>query len=356
MLQLRNKTPLAAALAVFPDLRGVDSLILAVKATFTLAPVLALSDEQVPVRLADEIEAPEEIERSQKSEESERPRGPSEVPGALRHPCELSLCRPATDVVILGSAHAPNGRAVEQHEAAVRVGAREVGLLVFGDREWTGAGSAATAPRPFVQMPLTYRRAFGGTVRSESGVRCEERNPVGVGFTAELRGEALRGRPLPNLEDPRSRLRAPGECPRPLGLGAIAPSWLPRRACAGTYDAAWQQSRAPFLPADFDPRFLQVAHPELVQPGRLRGGEPVRLRGLRREGSLDFSLPELALSARVKVGTELLQPPLSLAQVLIEPDRGRLELLFDAAIPCPRGALQVREIELDLQTLRGAAA
>lgn len=346
MLQLRNQTPFAAALAIFPDLRGVDSLILAVKATFTLASSLTLANEQVPVRLSDE---PDTAGAALPAVESTPP---------LRYPGELSLCRPSTDVVILGTAYAEGMRPTAQVDVGVSVAGREVRLRVFGDREWTGAesGAVATAALPFVQMPINYRRAFGGYVRGEDGVRSEERNPVGVGFVDRQRGEMLRGRPLPNLEDPRQLLSAPGERPPPLSLGAIAPSWLPRRACAGTYDAEWQRQRAPFLPADFEPRFLQVAHPELVQPGRLRGGEPLRLRGLTREGNLTFALPEVTMQARVQLGTAHVEPALSLAQVLIEPDCARLELLFDAAVPCPKGALKVRDIELTLQNLTYGAA
>ena len=47
--------------------------------------------------------------------------------------------------------------------------------------------------------------------------------------------------------------------PAPACLAPIAEAWEPRRSFAGTYDAAWQQGRAPYLPTDLDPRFLASA-------------------------------------------------------------------------------------------------
>ncbi len=46
--------------------------------------------------------------------------------------------------------------------------------------------------------------------------------------------------------------------PPPAGVGYV-PAWHPRATFAGTYDEAWRKKRAPYLPADFAPRFFQAA-------------------------------------------------------------------------------------------------
>jgi hypothetical protein len=65
-----------------------------------------------------------------------------------------------------------------------------------------------------------------------------------------------------------------------------------RRRWTGTYDDAWLADRHPQLPADFDYRFYQTAHPALILPCYLRGDESVELLGLTPGGgSLAFTLP-----------------------------------------------------------------
>ena len=122
----------------------------------------------------------------------------------------------------------------------------------------------------------------------------EPRNPVGRGIVGRD-GVPADGQPLPNLEDPKALLSAPTDRPTPACFAPIAPTWLPRRNFAGTYDDAWITSRAPYLPLDFDARFFHVAPPELIAPGFLQGGEPVELAGFTAGPPVRFQLPECGL-------------------------------------------------------------
>ena len=176
----------------------------------------------------------------------------------------------------------------------------------------------------------------------------EARNPVGLGYRISDSERPLDGLALPNLEDPTAPIRAWKDRPPPACLAPIAPHWEPRRSFAGTYDQLWQQGRAPFLPADFDSRFLQLALPELVAQGYLRGGEPVEVRGATPSGTLRFELPK----ARVQV-TYLLDRapevrPAELDTVLIEPDLGRIILVWRSLLTCDKRALRVREVRAEL--------
>jgi len=351
MLQLQDRTPFRSNLTAFPDPTGVQTLFITVKATFVLRPTLAVAEEQQALRLSDEYAEPPPPVNG----ERQPPIQPS-----LRVPGDISLCRIGTDVILNGTAYAPDGRPVDLLTAELHVGQRRHVVQVFGDRTWTGGrtGSAMTAPAPFVSMPLRYERAFGGThVLSDQEVLYEERNPIGVGFVGRRRRVELSGLPLPNIEDPTRRLQEPGDTPAPIGFGAIAPAWLPRRGFAGTYDEKWQHERAPLLPSDFDPRFLQVAHPALIQPTHLGGGVPIELRNLTPEGRLNFQLPRLALEAIVQIGDDLERPPLRLEMMLILPDENRLELVFRGALGCDKRLLRVRQVEILLHSLElGGAA
>lgn len=265
--------PLAVA-----DAEGRPVLALVVQATFALFPDLAgrappLAPLQRPIALAGEHTG--EPGRS-----------------SLRREPETAWCKPGTDLVLLGHAQAPDGEPVTQLDAGLRVGSVQKLVRVFGDRAWTdGAGGlSVSGPLPFRRLPLVWERAFGGIDRTDPQQRHEARNPVGCGYVAP--GNRLAGtQRMPNLEDPSALLARPGDCPPPAGFGFIAPHWQPRAALAGTYDADWQSSRAPRLPADFKPAFLNAAAPGLVVPGRLSGDEAVIVLNAAPVPRLTFALP-----------------------------------------------------------------
>jgi hypothetical protein len=134
-------------------------------------------------------------------------------------------------------------------------------------------------------------------------------------------------------------------------VGFIAPSWEPRRSRAGTYDAAWLSDRAPFLPADFHPAFFNAAHPELVCPGFLRGGEPVEILNASPQGLLRFELPVCELDVGVTIAGVLERPPMRLETVLLEPGDLRLSLTFRGAVTVDKQALHIEEVRVGLARL-----
>lgn len=338
MLQLENATPFEASLALFPNESGVDSLYVAVKATFSTAGrQLAVSEEQQPLRAADEYWGE-----------------PGE--SSVRLPGDVHLCKPGTDILLVGTARHPDGRALEELLTRVYVGDVGREVLVVGDREWTGSyvGRAITSPEPFEEMPLTWELAYGGVhVHDEEKgkVYSEPRNPVGQGFKGKRRRSALAGTRLPNLEDPRAPLRKPGDRPTPAGYAAVSPQWEPRVSFAGTYDAAWQTSRCPYLPRDYDPRFFQLAPEGLISARRFTGGEPVALDGVSREGPLRFALPRCAFEAAVRKGRDESGLDLALERILFEPDEERFEMLWRTSYPCDKQALEIERVDVALASL-----
>ncbi len=226
--------------------------------------------------------------------------------------------------------------------------------LVTGDRYWrAGAGGYdMTLPAPFTSMPLTWERAWGGREETPLGPREEPRNPVGTGFRATDGVQSFDGIPVANVEDPAAPITSWRDHPAPCGFGPIGPHWEPRRSYAGTYDEAWQNDRAPYLPDDFDPRFLQVAPPGFITPTPLVGGEAVVLRGLSTPGDLSFALPRADLAVTFVLDGTAHARPVVLDTVTIEPDALRLTMVWRACFPCDKRALRVREV---LATLRSLA-
>lgn len=332
MLQLKNPTPFAATLYSAPDPDGVDTLFAVAKGTFRLSPAVVPADEQRPIALKD------------------RYAGDPASTGILEA-ADVGLARPGTDVLLVGSAWAPKGHQAREATVSLRVGPVFKEAIVSGDRRWEAGplGLKATPPEPFEKVPLVWERAFGGIDRApgdSTRVDAEPRNPAGTGFRLRAGGSPLAGALLPNVELPSERVRSPGDRPAPCGFGPVAPHWLPRRSWAGTYDEAWVRTRAPYLPADFDPRFLQCAPPDQVVPGHLKGGEPVRLEGLAPSGALSFSLPPLRLSFTFRLDQGRETRPGTLDTVVLEPDAGRVLLVWRAALPCDKRLLKVREVEV----------
>ncbi|QQR45261.1 DUF2169 domain-containing protein [Myxococcus xanthus] len=338
MLQLRNETPFSPGMFLFPDARGVDTLYVVAKATFTLrGGRLFVAESQQPVAVADTY-------RGEPGQSS------------LRAASEAHLLKPGTDVLVEAEAHAPGGKPVDSCPVLVRVGPVKRVLKVFGDRKWRGGllSPGISSPVPFIKMPLVWERAYGGVHEMEKGrVVGLTTNPVGQGFRGKRGGAEMVGRALPNLEDPWHPIGSISDTPVPVGVGPVAPSWEPRKSYAGTYDDAWRTRRAPYLPYDFRAEFFQVAPPGLCAPEGLKGGELVELINVSPEGAQRFTLPRCELGVTVKIAGVPERPHLRLETVLLEPGVGRVCMTWRGAVGCDKQTLKVEEVRLHLASLDG---
>ena len=331
--EVDNRTPFAFAPLFVADeeLRPVLAVVLKATIEFRADGSQRLAERQEPVDLA--------------GKHFGEP-GQSSV---LREP-EVAFTKPGTDCVLQGHAVAA-GRA-PQSEVGSRVGELTAAARVFGDRRWDPGllGAKASPPQPFERLPLVWERAFGGwdrTPAKEEHHQCEPQNPIGVGFVAR-KGRATAGAPLPNVEDPRALLTSPTARPTPVGFGFVGHDWQPRAAFAGTFDAAWEQQRAPRLPQDFDRRFFLAAAPGLSSATHLRGDEPVVVIGATPEGRWEFSLPGIAppwCTVALRDGTS---PRLEtrLDTVIVDADSRRLLLLWRAFTTLRQGPHDVRALTI----------
>jgi hypothetical protein len=342
VLQVQNETPFVPALFVFPDAAGIDTLYVVVKATFALnSGKPRVAETQCPVVPGDEHWG---------------------EPGksSVKYAGEAHLLKPATDVVLVGSGYALGGKPAPYFGISMAVGRLKKVMYVFGDRVWERSGlmgAGPSAPKPMAAVPLVWERAYGGRHDlGEGKFTSEPHNPVGCGFLGKRSARDLIGAPVPNLEQPSKPLKAPSDRAPLAGVGFVAPSWQPRVAFAGTYDEAWQKSRAPYLPKDFDPRFFQAAPPDQVYGGFLKGGEPVELLNLSPAGPQRFALPTCALEAEAHVGGAVERPPLNIETLLLEPDQGRFSLLWRGAVPCDKRMLKVEKVVFRLKSMAGVAA
>ncbi len=257
-IELVNDTALALAAIPWGLTPSRDCFTVIAKATCDLVP-------GGPVVLRSMADPPE----GERFEDRAGARG--EAVASCVYPTDFALYKVRADVVLTGHACAPKG-AVTTMQARFAFGAEgsafDRTLVVSGDRRWEPGPLAerASAPEPFLRMPLVHSRAFGGPKYDE--------NPVGIGFPDRMRrGPAL----LPNLEDPSSRVRTPNQVVRPACFAPIPRRFPDLWASRGTRRAVW-----PCFPEELDWTLFQAA-PRAQQLAFLRGDEAFEIAGLRRE-------------------------------------------------------------------------
>jgi hypothetical protein len=338
--KIDNRTPFAFEPVFLADEEGRPLLVPIVKATYDIGRSgLVAAAKQVPVNFTGEFWGE-----------------PGE--SSYRYEPETAFIKLTTDVVLIGHAHAPQGRATEV-DVTLRVGSLQKTVRVFGDRIWKSSigGASMTRPEPFARVPLTYERAFGGWDRSHpepAKHAFEPRNPVGVGYcTKHGVVDKLR---LPNLEDPKHLIKKPHDTPPPAGFGFISSHWTPRSLHGGTYDAAWSEDRMPLLPRDFDRRFFNAAPADLTSPRYLAGDEAVHVSNASPNGPIEFHLPAIkSLRCEVRLRgrpPQAVEPRLD--TVVLDTDQHHVVLLWRGQQPLPTGPSDVVSIHVDVEA-SGAA-
>jgi hypothetical protein len=261
------------------------------------------------------------------------PWDPDDPASSPRLPSDACAGKPGTDVVVAGSAVAPDGARVRELDVRVRVGALERTLHVTGPRVWYRgvSGLALTPPEPFEEVPLRWEYAWGGSdLADPKRAVVERRNPVGRGVAADP--QRLVHAPGPQIEDARERIgRHPGRA-TPAGVAAVPPHWEPRLGFAGTMDERWQKERMPLPPEDFDARHHLAAAPGLSSPVALRGGEDVQLVNVSRRGPLQFRLPRLSFGVAAVGRRERVDHRPALDTVALLPGESALELTWRASV------------------------
>jgi hypothetical protein len=235
---------------------------------------------------------------------------------------ELALYKPRTDVMLVGSAFAPDHEPVEALIARLSLGDLDKSIGVVGDRVWLEGpdGPEPSAPRPFRTMPLRYERA----------ARAPD-NPLGFDLTAP---PAIGALALPNLEaadDEIGRVRT-------IGFGPVPPSAGTRRALLPPEGWAWLEGggRGP-LPQRFDFAFYNAA-PRDQQIDLVRPGASLVLENLSRaHRRLETKLPTVRPKAFLVPADEERGSEVALRcdTVWIDTDRALLTLTWRGIVAVP---------------------
>jgi hypothetical protein len=329
-MELANTTPVPAHLAVMDggreDARGI---LLVAKATFRVEGGRVVLDDEAPLPvLAEDVETPLGVL-------------PRDV---------LPKLDAGFEVMVLGHAVSPTGAPVTTMEVALGVGDVRRTLAVSGDRFWEGTESEARIgpAAAFERMPLTWERAFGGSVEVEidDGALLDVAYPLnrgGRGF--EHRRQALElgelfkspegyprfpaERPLANIEDPAAPVTAWDDEPLPV-------CWAPTPAGSGMLVERLRRAgrtAAADGPVPGEPLLLERAHPDWVVAPPPPAAK-VELVGMSPAGVMRFRLPEARVLADVAVGDETAVVELRPRALVILADEARFCLVFRGGRVC----------------------
>ncbi len=257
---------------------------------------------------------------------------------------------PSLEVILLGHAYAPRERPMSALTVALTVGKVRREILVFGDRFWAPDRKVISRPAPFTRMPLSYGRAFGGTVPINLDQEsvfdlCDARNKHGLGFDAERMARELGGllkaprgyptlpagyaRRLPNLEDPRAPIARWKDAPLPLCWATVpidVPLWAVRQA---------RQNPKPPPPtplAEIKRELPSVAnyraHPDWVIPVPTKA-PTIRLENLLPTVPvLEMSMPDFSVVADYTVNGRIGRRNLMPHTLVLLPDERRFYVAY----------------------------
>lgn len=331
-MDLINATGMQAGYTMGMKPSGRELLVVVIKGTFTLPPhgqEPKLAGEQLPLVEADMYTG---------------------EPGfsAPLYESDYAPFKPRCDVILNGSAYAPQGKRARKVTVGIQVGQVSKAFDVIGDRKWEAgiSGIGAGYATPFEKKPITYDVAFGGTDRYAEDPNFHDAympNPSGCGYRKGLTTGPIEGMPMPNTEERDKAVTSPIGKYKPMSFGPIARGWAPRYKFAGTYDDDWLENVFPFLPADFDDRYFQCA-PEDQQTDYLNGNEAVTLVNLTPDGRRRFAVPKMEIPVNFfrQDGEYIDATPLA-DTLYLEPDNERLVVVWRTHLPLRRNIFEVSQ-------------
>ncbi|MDC9593898.1 DUF2169 family type VI secretion system accessory protein [Xenorhabdus sp. IM139775] len=376
-MEFRNLTPFAVMNYSMLDVEDVEHHVAVMKIGYQLLPAGQgeYSAELLPTPplcLQDEYRG--QMNASQVLQES-----------------DLAPFKPRCDVIVNGTAYAPDGRPCTEFPVRLQVQSKQgqtlldKTLTITGEREFirdAGGHWQLTDPKPFATLPLDYRYAFGGECKiqadDKAGAQLKESdrltpeqrqqhpdgekdpvahatcetNPLGMGFVTPWYANAkqLTRYPAPRITRPDAPFTAQHfsaqlagtlspDTPacQPQGMGLVGRAWLPRRQLAGTYDADWLAHRHPYLPKDFDfgywngaPVDQQIDWPET--------NIAITLSGLTPDGDLHVTLPGHRPFILLRMQNGILLPvPMRMDTLIIDSEARTLHmtgrLSFKTSLP-----------------------
>ena len=267
---------------------------------------------------------------------------------------DIAPSKPKTDLIVRGAARSFEKEPRRDWPVTISIpDVLNYGFHVRGPATWRKhlMRWQLTQPDAVTEVPLDFALAYGGQCKAGEDVTFFEQNPAGQGFMTEEAAAEVEEWPAPQIG-----LLAEFMAAKPFaqmtvcGTTPIAKGWLPRRARAGTFDAAWERDRHPRMPLDYDLGFWNAAPLRLQLDPYLNGDEAIEISGVsHRRETVNLRLPGAKLALKSEVTDQTMPMALDTVDIdLSEVDDGAVSmtLLWRAMVPD-------REDYLSAQIVRG---
>ncbi len=347
------------------DLEGKPRAFIVAKGTWKITDAgLVPAEEPYPFYFVDVFEDPDDPTKS-----------------VVLFEADTAITKVGTDLVVLGTAYAPEGREVESFNVAVSVGSFTRELLILGPRRAKFRGSEKnpkppefTEPQKIKQLEVSFKFAYGGTTQyalpdgsDPVELPCPT-NPIGMGYVVQNIPELVDNLPLPQIEFVDKRLRPEDlvqdltnsdNVPLPAGFGFYGKSWRPRVDYLGVmpyekedvkrimaeHGSLNSESGVPtpiagFEPPIMQPEFYSAAAPYNVIKPYLNGNETVVMTNFTKSGQLSFYLPGIHPYVEIDTGNGFQRIESNLDTLVIMPDKKDVVIAF-------RGSIGISEEALD---------
>lgn len=315
MWEVDNSTPFPHHGGFLRDQAGVSLWCVHLKATFEIrsGKPLLFASEQEPIHHAAVFED-------------------DNVEAAMLAETDISLPKDQADILLDGFAYPPaNADAANNpYLATAKVGGWSKSLQINPPSvwsRWTGASIDDTTP--VAPVRLRYSSAFGGPDNDD--------NPVG--FSAYPSWGDAKGQPVAPLS-PVGHIAENATKPGPAaGFGPVPRHWPSRRKFAGTYDAAWQKRRSPFLPKDLKPQFWQAAPADQRMDAADIEGAAIELTNMSSPNDLaagppiTATLPRLTFEISTRFRGRWIANEFILQTLFIDAAKMRVSLSYLATMP-----------------------
>jgi len=332
-MELINATQLIAGYTMGIEPSGRELLVVVAKGTFHLPDAgerPSLLEEQAPLIMSDTFTG---------------------EPGVSAPIYEVDFApkKLRCDVLLIGSAYAPNCQPVQRVGVGLKIGTLQKSFAVVGPRVWHSSmrGVRAGKSDQFIKQSISYDTAFGGVDNKHDDATKHAAymlNPVGKGYHQHLKNEWVEGSPMPSTEQFNAPITDPSKAYAPQSFGPIGRGWQPRSSYAGTYDQHWIDEIFPFLPHDFDDNYYQAA-PMDQQTDFLRGGEEVILANLTPTGKKQFQIPENDVPVYFfpRKGSHI-EHKAVIDTIVFEPDLKRFSMTWRTHLPLKKSMFEIAQI------------
>lgn len=389
-MEFRNLTPFPALNYVMLDKNNHEHTVVVMKTTYNFVEIeknyfqteIVDDDTMSPLCIQDEFRG--EVNQSQVIQES-----------------DLSPFKPACDIIVNGTAHAPKGQLTDVLPVSLTLISPDnnvilnKSIMVTGEREFRKKSKGRwelTPPTPFSCLPIDWQYSFGGECRvdkNDTGFNAipEEYllspeaivnhpdkinpplahtvfhyNPLGCGYTeswylAVSQKECL---PAPRILFPdapfdidafnaltKGKVDLSGRTYEPAGFGIKGRNWQPRLAKAGTYDKTWLEQRHPYLPENFDFSYWNAA-PQDQQITSLPSCSQFVLNGFYPSGVVKVNLPnhEALVLLRMRDG-KLIPQKMKADTLVLNSDEKLITITWRIVL---NSSLSIRVLEVRYET------